>query len=189
MVEEVLASFDANIIVYLTNPDFFKNAAYQIFPNEPLVNESIEAVNTGYLEIPEKSNPFLFLFSNLKLKWDDEYQSLFTTGKLSGMASIGGQPFNKNLETYIEFIMPGNEDDRMYIYFKMPDGTYYFFGYRMGILSLVSNSIRFMDAFREIKVSDTIIQMPDGETYEMQEVDPITATRFLRRIQLAMDKK
>ena len=189
MVEEVLASFDANIIVYLTNPDFFKNAAYQIFPNEPLVNESIEAVNTGYLEIPEKSNPFLFLFSNLKLKWDDEYQSLFTTGKLSGMASIGGKPFNKNLETYIEFIMPGNEDDRMYIYFKMPDGTYYFFGYRMGILSLVSNSVRFMDAFREIKVSDTIIQMPDGETYEMQEVDPITATRFLRRIQLAMDKK
>jgi hypothetical protein len=85
--------------------------------------------------------------------------------------------------------MPGNEDDRMYIYFKMPDGTYYFFGYRMGILSLVSNSVRFMDAFREIKVSDTIIQMPDGETYEMQEVDPITATRFLRRIQLAMDKK
>jgi hypothetical protein len=189
MVEEVLAAFDANIIVYLTKPDFFKNAAYQIFPSEPLINESIEAVNTGYLEIPEKANPFLFLFSNLQLKWDEEYQSLFTKGKLSGMASIGGVPFNKNLETYIEFIMPGNEDDRMYIYFKLPDGTYYFFGYRMGILSLVSNSIRFMDAFRAIKVSDTIIQMPDGETYEMQEVDPITATRFLRRIQLAMDKK
>ncbi len=189
MVEEVLAAFDANIIVYLINPDFFKNAAYQIFPNDPLVNESIEAVKTGYLEIPEKSNPFLFLFSNLKLKWDEEYQSLFTTGKMSGMASVGGQPFNKNLETYIEFIMPANEDDRMYLYFKLPDGTYYFFGYRMGILSLVSNSMRFMDAFREIKVSDTIIQMPDGETYEMQEVDPITATRFLRRIQLAMDKK
>ena len=40
------------------------------------------------------------------------------------------EPFNKMLETTVEIIMPGNEDDRLYIYIKTPEDTYYFFGYR-----------------------------------------------------------
>lgn len=188
-VEDIIASFDAGIIVYLTNPEFFKNAANQLFPPDPLVQESIEAISTGYLEIPEKSNPYLFLFSKLNLKWNEEYQSFITTTKTSGLASIGGKPFNKMLETTVEIIMPGNEDDRLYIYIKTPEDTYYFFGYRQGILNFVSNSMKFMDEFRSMKVVDTILKMPDGETFELQEVDPVTATRFLRRIQNVSDKK
>lgn len=188
-VEDIIASFDAGIIVYLTNPDFYKNAANQIFPPDPLVLESIEAISTGYMEIPEKSNPYLFLFSRLNLKWNEEYQSFITTSKTSGLASIGGKPFNKMLETTVELIMPGNEDDRLYIYIKTPEDTYYFFGYRQGILNFVSNSMKFMDEFRSMKVVDTILKMPDGETFELQEVDEVTATRFLRRIQNVNGKK
>jgi hypothetical protein len=85
--------------------------------------------------------------------------------------------------------MPGNEDDRLYIYIKTPEDTYYFFGYRQGILNFVSNSMKFMDEFRSMKVVDTILKMPDGETFELQEVDEVTATRFLRRIQNVNGKK
>jgi len=39
-----------------------------------------------------------------------------------------------------------------------------------------------MEALRELKGKDKITKMGDGKTYEIQEVEPGTAQRFLSRI-------
>ena len=82
--------------------------------------------------------------------------------------------------------MPSNEDDRLYIYLKSPSELFYFFGFKQGILSVTSNNPKFTEEVLALKAKEAIIKMDDGETYEIQAVEPGSANLFLRRIQAAM---
>ena len=101
------------------------------------------------------------------------------------MISIAGEEVNVTVKAYIEFKMPSNGDDRLYIYLKSPSDTYYFFGYKGGILNIVSNNTKFNDLVINAKKKDRILKMPDGEIVELQYVEPSTAERFVRRAQAA----
>lgn len=79
--------------------------------------------------------------------------------------------------------MPTNDDDRLYVYLKSPSQLYYFFGYKQGILNVVSNNTRFMDELLGMKDKEKIIKLPDGETYEIQPVEPSTAQAFVNRVE------
>ena len=79
--------------------------------------------------------------------------------------------------------MPTNDDDRLYVYIKSPSQMYYFFGYKQGILNLVSNNTRFMEQLLKMKDKDKIFKLADGETYEIQPVEESTASAFLNRIE------
>ncbi len=181
------SSFDARIISYLTDIGFYRKAAFEIFPNNKDVQTAVNGMSSGYFDVPKKFNPYTFLFSRLKLKWDPDYQSFVTTEKSTGLATLNGENINRKVEAYIEFKMPSNNDDRLYIYIKSPSELYYFFGYRQGILNVVSNNPAFMEELRGLKGSEKVTKMGDGKTYEIQEVEPGTAQRFLRRIQAAKD--
>ena len=89
------------------------------------------------------------------------------------------------MDCTIEFRMPSNEDDRLYIYLKSPSELYYYFGFKQGILEITSNNPTFMEALTGLKNKDLVQKMPDGETYEIQAVEPSVAKIFLRRIQAA----
>ena len=182
------ASFDARNITYLTDIDFYKKAASEMFPDDKDVNEAINAINTGFLDIPKKFNEYTFLFSKLKMKWDPDYQSFVTTEKTSGLNSIATESIQKMITCHVEFKMPSNEDDRLYIYMKSPSELFYFFGYKQGIMNITSNNPRFMDEVIALKAKEKILKMDDGETYEIQEVEPGDANRFVRRIQAANNK-
>lgn len=177
------SSFDARIISYLTDIGFYRKAAFELFPNNKDIQTAVNGMSSGYFDVPKKYNPYTFLFSRLKLKWDVDYQSFVTTEKSTGLATLNGENINRRVEAYIEFKMPSNDDDRLYIYIKSPSELYYFFGYKQGILNVVSNNPAFMEALRGLKAKDKITKMGDGNTYEIQEVEPETAQRFLRRIQ------
>jgi hypothetical protein len=176
------SSFDARIISYLTDIGFYRKAAFEIFPKNKDIQTAVNGMSSGYFDLPKKYNPYTFLFSRLKLKWDPDYQSFVTTEKSTGLATLGGENINRKVEAYIEFKMPSNDDDRLYIYIKSPSDLYYFFGFKQGILNVVSNNPAYMEALRELKGKDKITKMSDGKTYEIQEVEPGTAQRFLSRI-------
>lgn len=74
------------------------------------------------------------------------------------------------------------DDDRLYVYLKSPSGLFYFFGFKQGILSITSNNTVFMQQLEGIKEKDRITKMSDGETFEIQPVEPSSASLFLRRI-------
>ena len=179
------SSFDAQNIVYLTDLNFYRKAATTLFPKNKEMQEVINALGTGFLDIPKKYNAFTFLFSQLKLKWEPNYQSFISTSNKSGLISINGEGIGKIVNSFVEIKMPSTGDDRIYLYFKSSNELYYYFEFKQGILGMVSNNSRFMDEFEKMKAKDLIIKMDDGEPMEIQPLEPQRANLFLRRIQTA----
>lgn len=182
------SSFDARPIAYLTDLNFYKKAVAEFLPGtkEEELAGVFGTLSTSGLEMPKKDNDYTFLFSKLEMKWDPAYQSFVTTDKNSGLVSIAGQTINKKIECHVEFKMPSTEgDDRLYLYIKSPSQLFYFFGFKQGILSVTSNNPSFMDEVLALKAKEAIQKMDDGETYEIQDVAPGEANRFVRRIQAA----
>lgn len=178
------SSFDASPITMLNDINFYKKSARELFPpTTKEIQQSLDGLTSGYLDIQPKFNPYTLLFSRLKMKWDADYQLFVTTEDKNGIVSIAGEPINKMLTCHVEFMMPSNEDDRLSIYIKSPSELFYYFGFKQGILSITSNNPAFMEVFDKLKAKDLIQKMDDGETYEIQAVEPGTANLFLRRIQ------
>ena len=176
------SSFDALTPNY-KDKEFYKKAISELFPEGKETTNAIEGLNLGAFDVPAKFNNFSFLFSRMAMKWDPDYQSFITREPKSELTSIAGEPIQKQVTCYAEFKMPTNEDDRIYLYIKSPSDYYYYFDYRQGILSVVSNNTKFNDEIINMKEKERIIKMPDGENYEIQPINPGTAEMFIRRIQ------
>jgi hypothetical protein len=189
MQNDILAeSYNAKPVVYLTDLGFFREAMVNMFPAGKELDEAMSSLGNGVLSIPEKINPYTFLFAKMPMKWDAEYQSFVSKETQIPIVSVNGEPLNKNLESYVEYKMPTNEDDRLYIYVKSPTGLFYFFGFKQGIMSITSNNPTFMDEIGGMKSKDLIMKMDDGNTYEIQPVDTGTARRFVNRVKAAQQK-
>lgn len=178
-------SIESRPVNYMTGSDFYKKGLSELFPAGRDLNNAITSLSSGTLELPNKMNKSTFLFSNLPMKWDPDYQSFVTTGSKIGLASIKGELFNYTYKGYVEFKMPTNEDDRLYIYLEAPGGNFYYFGFKGGILNMTSNNDDFLKELEGLKTKEVIQKMPDGETYELQIVSPSVATSFVRRARAA----
>ncbi len=175
------SSFDANPILYGKEVAFYKKAVADLFPDNEDMRKTIDGILTGSFNLTKKNNPYTFLFDKIPMKWDVDYQSFVSTKSKLGLISIDGEMLSTVVTAYVEAKMPTNEDDRLYIYIKSPSQLYYFFGYKQGILSIVSSNTRFMEELNGMKEKDRITKMPDGEQYEIQAVTPETATSFVNR--------
>ncbi len=175
-------SFDASPVVYLTNLDFYRQATANLLPPGKEADAALASLGTGLMDVPSKINPYTFLFSKIPMKWNAEYQSFISMEDKNALASIKGESINKMMESYIEFKMPPNDDDRLYIYLKSPSELFYFFGFKQGILSVASNNPAFMEELAGMKSKERVIKMDDGNTYEIQDVDVGSARLFLNRV-------
>ena len=122
-------------------------------------------------------------FNALQMKWVADYQSFVTTSKKLDLASLLGIPINKQTSGFVEFKMPSNEDDRVYIYLKSSNDNFYFFGYQKGVLNITSNNARMEEEFNKLKKKEKEKKLDNGEVIEFQWVDPSTAEAFSRRVQ------
>ncbi|MCB9082329.1 MAG: hypothetical protein H6555_11535 [Lewinellaceae bacterium] len=186
MLNEIeAASFGSAPITYLSDIDYYKRRFTMLLPPSKELDNALNTLTTGVFELPKSLNTYTFLFSGLKMRWDMDYQSFVNTKTDVGLVSIAGEPVNKVLQTYVEYKMPTNEDDRVYVYFKLPNDIFYYFGYRQGFLELTSNDNRFMEELSKMKSSELVVKMKDGETYEIQVVEQNRAQMFVRRAQAA----
>ncbi|HFA49379.1 MAG TPA: hypothetical protein ENJ95_10220 [Bacteroidetes bacterium] len=179
------SSFDAAPIVYAQDAAYYKLAVSNLFPENDAINKAIDGIALGTFAIPKKQNDFTFLFSKVPMVWDRDYQSFVSTQEKLGLISIKGEMLNTTVTAYIEAKMPTNDDDRLYIYIKSPSQLYYFFGYKQGILNVVSNNTRFMDELNGLKDKERIFKMGDDDQYEIQVVEPSTANAFVNRAKAA----
>jgi hypothetical protein len=177
------STFDATPIVYAKDMSFYRKVIRQLFPLNEDIQKSIDNISIGTLELPKKYNQYTMLFDRVPLNWDQDYQSFVSTKSKIGLVSVDGEMLNTVINAYIEVKMPTNDDDRLYVYLKSPSQMYYFFGYKQGILNLVSNNSRFMEQLTKMKDKEKVIKLPDGETYEIQPVEESTAAAFLNRIE------
>ncbi len=177
------STFDATPIVYAKDMPFYRKVIRQIFPLNDEIQNAIDGISLGSLTLPQKYNKYTALFDRVPLNWDSDYQSFVSTKSKLGLVSLDGEMLNTTVSAYIEVKMPTNDDDRLYIYLKSPSQMYYFFGYKQGILNLVSNNPRFMEQLLKMKDKDRVIKLADGETFEIQPVEESTASAFLNRIE------
>ena len=147
-----------------------------------MLTETVNIMKNRTLFFPKKYKHHTFFFSDLPMKWDPDYQSFVSRKDKVGLGAIGADPINKTLTCYVEFRMPSRGDDRVYIYVKSPSEYFYYFAYKGGILSTVSNNTRYNDAVTGLKKKETVIKMKDGENYEIQPINPGTARKFVARI-------
>lgn len=176
------SSFDAKPVNFLADLDYYKKAVANLFPEDKEITNSIEGLNSGFLDLPKKHNNHSFIFGKTAMIWDPDYQSFISKDDKLGIISMGGETINNIVTGYLEYKMPTNEDDRIYIYIKSPSGLYYFFGYKQGILSITSNNTAFTEEAGKMKAKDAILKMSDGETYEIQVINPTDANMFVNRV-------
>ncbi len=174
-------SFDAPDI------DYKKDSLYELALNEMVpdgkdLNNIVTEMKNKTLIIPEKYNKFDILLSKVSMKWNSDLQSFVSSAKKVEVQSILNMPINKQFTALVEFKMPSNEDDRVYLYFKTSNDIYYFFGYQKGILSITSNNSRAEEEFNKLKPKDKIKTIGGDNTVEIQWVEGGTADLFVRRI-------
>ncbi|MBK9491562.1 MAG: hypothetical protein IPO07_24275 [Haliscomenobacter sp.] len=182
------AGFGSETVNYLTDLPYYQRRLSMMLPADPDVDKAITELNSGLFELPKKFNPYSFLLSGLKMRWDMDYQSFVSTKDKIGLVSMNGQPVNKVITSYVEFKMPSNDDDRIYFYLKLPNDIYYYYGYKQGILEITSNDSRFMDEANKMKKTELVLKMEDGENFEIQMVDNNRAQAFVQRVKVAGKK-
>ncbi|MEM9848204.1 MAG: hypothetical protein AAF847_09970 [Bacteroidota bacterium] len=179
------AAFESQAINFIKEPNFYRKAASELFPQNKETMMAIQEVNRGSLNLPAKFNTHTFVFARLPMKWNAEYQSFVTKGSKIGLVSIKGELFNYVYKGYVECRMPSNGDDRLYIYLESPTGNSYYFGFKQGILSITSSNTAFIQAAEALKAKEVILKMDDGETYEIQLVSPGISNMFINRVKAA----
>jgi hypothetical protein len=183
MTNEIKASiFDAPAALYSNQSAFYEPALSQFFP-EPKDRLTIKGnLPSNLITFPKKDNKYAFVFGKHRVKWNTDYQSFISMEDKMPLIAVNGEPINRMLTTFVEYKMPPNEDDRLYVYLKVTADLWYFFGYQGGVMSITSGSTKFNDQLQGMKPKELSIKMKDGETYEMQYVEPTTAERFVSRV-------
>jgi len=181
MLQDLVSTAFTNSEVNFEKDNFYTRAVAEFIPDDNIYTNIISKMRGGVLEIPKKYNDFLFLFARMPMKWDVDYQSFISVKDKNFVISVDGQNISRRLTSYVEFKMPSNNDDRLYILIKAPNDYYYFFGYKQGILNTVSNNSRYNDEVVGMKDKERVVKNKKYQ-YEIQPVNPGTATNFINRI-------
>ncbi len=188
MVNDIASgAYSAPQLLINQRVDFATAGIKTLFPAGTDRDRAVAGLPADAVDLPASINDHTFLFSDMKMKWNGDYQSFVSTEPMNGLASVAGRPISRRFESYMEVKMTTGGDDRLYLYLKSPGETYYFFGFKDGILNVVSNNNTFMNELRSVKAKDLVLEMDDGLTYEILEVTPGTAQTFLRRVKTAFE--
>lgn len=178
------AGFDAPDVNYAKQANFLQ-VALPNWVNNPKDTSSLTAAKGGAFVLQKNEPKHSFIFPMLPLVYNGEYQSFFSANNKIDVAYINGASIHKRLEGYIEIKMPGSGDDRLYVYLKSPSDTWYFFGFKQGILNVASSSPRFMESLEGLKAKELSFKMDDGEIYEILPVNAGSANSFVARVKEA----
>ncbi len=179
-------SFDAPDSDYKKD-DFSDKALAEFIPDEKDYKKTVAEMREKTLNMPDKYNDFSFLFSRATLRWNPELQSMVSYGSKADLNSVLGIPINKKVTAWVEFKMPSNNDDRVYVYIKTSNDFFYFFGYQKGVLGITSTNPKMEEEFNKIKPKERIAKTKDGDL-ELQWEDAGKGEMFVRRVQNAQGK-
>ncbi len=174
-------SFDAPDAPMAKEAAFYRQALPEFIPDPLEQQQAANGLIANTLAIPKKDNKFSIFLGKMNYRWNDEYQSFISLDDRIPLLCINGEQVGKMVQGFVEYKMPSNEDDRMYVYLRPNADQWYFFGYQGGVLNCVSSSTKFMDALIGMKAKEKIFKMPDGENYEVIDVTAGTAEAFVNR--------
>ncbi len=178
------SGYDATPVDYTTTPRFYEKALAEIIEDDKqLFKVSNEIRNSGKIQLDKKQQKYDFFLSKVDLKWNSELQSFVSSKDEFCFGSLNNDAIDRKFKGYLEVRMPSNGDDKIYFYLKSPSDYDYLFVYKNGILSISSNSARFLEELEKLKKSE-VQQKIDGEIFEIQQVNSTAIKRFLERMKL-----
>ena len=190
MANDIQASgFDAAPVITNSNLAFYQPALAEFVTDEKERAEAVAGLASNVVTLPKNDNKYTIFLGRHAVLWNAEYQSFLSTEDKIPLLGFNGQLVGKMLTTYVEYKMPGNEDDRFYIYIKASPDLWYFFGYQAGVIRVVSSNTRFNDALLALKPKETVLEMSDGETYEIIPGEPSDADKFINRVRAGRTKQ
>ncbi len=179
------SGFNTQDVRYIDDAKYYRESLPN-WLNDPQDSTTLVAVKRGAFVLPEGESGHAFVFPKLGLTYDGDYKSFFSNQDKVDVAYIGNNAVHKKLNVYVEAKMPGNGDDRLYVYVKSPSDAWYYFGYKQGILEIASSSPRFNEALDGLKKKELYYKMDDDEYYEIAVGGAGTVNAFVNRVKAAL---
>ncbi|MCB0402441.1 MAG: hypothetical protein KDD41_10185, partial [Flavobacteriales bacterium] len=132
-----------------------------------------------FKKLPESLKKSI-VFSEVRLKWDNESSSYKSFGKL-GIGNIDNKQVNKYVEGKIE-LEKKRSGDELTIYIEIDRNTWYFFTYTRGIMQAISSDSEFNTAITETKPDKRKVKPLKGQTpYSYMYSNESKKRDFLRK--------
>lgn len=140
------------------------NTTYMRAMNEILGEQKAktfsEEAKLGVVKSFPKELNHTITFSNVKLTWDDDWNSYYYIGKV-GIGSIGNVQINKVVDAYIE-IFKKRSGDIMDVYLKLDGNNWFYFGYTRSVMQILSSHQPFVDLIRTIPNKNRQMDVESG---------------------------
>ncbi len=166
---------------YAPHLAFYQYALSEFVSDAAAYGEMDANLKNNTIILPRKDNPYTFLLGRHTVLWNPEYQSFLSLEDKFPVIAINGNPLGKTMTTFVEYQMPASGQDRFYFAIKPTNDLWYYFGYKDGILEVVSSSTVFNEKVGSMKPKDLLIKV-GGESVEIQLVDPGRGKAFMERV-------
>lgn len=181
--EDFLFYKDSLDAVRFTNKPLYRTATNQWSPNAKTQHFSMSELNLNdNFFIKEKKDPSNLILANMDLQWRKKKEAFVGVEKMITLSSINGKEFNRKIKATMAFIMPSNEDDRIYLFIQNKNDNYYYLNYKKGILHVQSNNPIFNETVEKMKTKARTVKLPGGETYEIQLTTPEMVVNFRKSV-------
>ncbi len=181
--EDFLFYKDSLTEVKYMNKPLYRTATNQWSSNAKIQHFAMSELNLkDNFYVKEKKNPSNFVLAAMDMKWSKKKEAFVGAEKMITLNSINGKEFNRKINATVAFIMPSNEDDRIYLFLQNKNDNYYFLNYKKGILHVQSNNPIFNETVEKMKPKARTVKLPDGKTYEVQLTTPEMVVNFRKSV-------
>ena len=174
------AAFEAQPVVY-EKTGLYRTAAAEWMKDETARTNVIAALNTRHVFDMGNKTPGTFVLGEMEMVWNSELQSFATVNNKIALNSLGQQGMHRYVEGLVEFHIPSNKDDRIYMLLTSKSGNYYYFNYKKGILHVYSNNEAFNQEVEGLGDKGRTVEVVKGQPYELQLTTPELVSFFKRR--------
>jgi hypothetical protein len=138
------------------------------------------------LDVPAELRHTL-LFSELKLKWNEESASYQSVGKI-GIGNIFGSPLNRKVDGFIEIQKRGS-GDIIDIFLQVDQRTWYYFGYAGSRMQVASSNRDFEDIVANLSEGKRRLKSRGTESsYSYMIASDRKVSNFRRRMRLLQEE-
>lgn len=124
-----------------------------------------------------------FFFNDVEFKYYPELKSFISTGQL-GLGNILKNEINRYVPGWIR-IDKNRGKDRIFIYIKIDQNTWYYFEFYNGTMSAVSSNNEFNTVLKELKPKNRKQDVKEGPSYQFNSCSPQKVTVFETKLKQA----
>jgi len=125
-----------------------------------------------------------FFFNDVEFKYYPELKSFISTGQL-GLGNILKNEINRYVPGWIKIDKMRSGGDKITIYVKIDQNTWYYFEFYKGLMSAVSSNNEFNTILKELKPKSRKQEVKEGPSFQFNSCSPQKVTVFETKLKQA----